>query len=162
MDAAWIQRGIEEVHSHRIAEFYFSLVPEGVPQDDPDFSLVPEGDPPPEDGPPQEDGSPPPAAPAETPWTQDASAVAEPVSPHTLPLDATPVGSKTPSDLPPLGATQVVLLGAPAGAPLRPTQAAAPQELVAVAATEAAEAAKRLAVTAFVSPSQLAEEGDLG
>ena len=95
------------------------------------------------------------------PWTHDASAVAEPVSPHTLPLGATPVGSAPESDLPPLDATQISLLEAPAGAPLRPMQAAAPhprEESAAVAATEAAEAAKRLSLAAIVSPSLLPEE----
>ena len=154
-DAAWIQQGIEEVLSYHIAECDWARVPVGVPADD----HPPEGDPPPEDAPP------PPAAPAETPWTHDASAVAEPVSPHTLPLGATPVGSAPESDLPPLDATQISLLEAPAGAPLRPMQAAAPilrEELAAVAAREAAEAAEGAAVAAIVSPSQLAEERVLG
>ena len=116
---------------------------------------------PPEGDPSLEDAPPPPAAPAETPWTHDASAVAEPVSPHALPLGATPVGSAPESDLPPLDATHISLLEAPAGAPLRPMQAAAPilrEELAAVAAREAAEAAEGAAVAAIVSPSQLAEE----
>ena len=83
---------------------------------------------------------------------------------HTLPLGATPVGSAPESDLPPLDATQMSLLEAPAGAPLRPMQAAAPilrEELAAVAAREAAEAAEGAAVAAIVSPSQLAEERSL-
>ena len=57
LDAAWLQRGVEEVHSHHIAEFDFSPVPEGVP----------EGGPPPVDDPPPEGGPPPPAAPEEAP-----------------------------------------------------------------------------------------------
>ena len=74
---------------------------------------------------------------------------------------ATPVGSAPESDLPPLDATHISLLEAPAGAPLRPMQAAAPilrEELAAVAAREAAEAAEGAAVAAIVSTSQLAEE----
>ena len=154
-DAAWIQAGIEEDISCHIAAFESAHVPQGVSAD----YHPPEGDPPLEDAPPF------PAAPAEPPWPHDASAVAEPVSPHTLPLGATPVGSAPESDLPPLDATQISLLEAPAGAPLRPMQAAAPilrEELAAVAAREAAEAAEGAAVAAIVSPSQLAEERVLG
>ena len=95
----------------------------------------------------------------------DASAVAEPMSPHNSLLGASPVGSAPESDLPPLDATQMSLLEAPAGAPLRPMQAAAPlprEEAAAVAAREAAEAAEGAAVAAIVSPSQIAAERVLG
>ena len=125
----------------------------------------PEDDPPPVDDPPPEDGPPPPAAPGPPPSKCDASTITEPVPPHTLPLGTTPVGSAPQSDLPPLDATQAALPEAPAGSPLRPMQAAAPlprEELAAVAATEAAEAAKRPAIAALVSPPQLAEERVLG
>ena len=108
---------------------------------------------------------PPHAAPALPPSKCDASTITEPVPPHTLPLGATPVGSAPESDLPPLDATRISLLEAPAGAPLRPMQAAAPilrEELAAVAATEATEAAEGAAVAAIVSPSQLAEDRVLG
>ena len=73
-DAARIQAEIEEDLSRHIAEFEWAHVPERVSAED----HPPEGDLSLEDAPP------PPAAPAETPWTHDASAVAEPMSPHTL------------------------------------------------------------------------------
>ena len=126
-------------------------VPEGVSESDP---------------PPELDlGPPPPAAPVPPPSKCDVSTLTEPVLPHTLPPDATPVASTPQSDLPPLDATQIALPEAPASAPLRPIQAAAPlplEELAADAAAEAAEAAKRAAVAAIISPSQLAEERVLG
>ena len=76
-----------------------------------------------------------------------------------------PVAWTPQSDLLPLDATQIALPEAPAGAPLRPMQAAAPilrEESAAVAAREAAEAAEGAAVATIVSPSQLAEERVLG
>ena len=136
-----------------------------VPVDRPPTPPAEKIAPPPEDHPPPEDGPPPPAAPEEVPASKcDASAVAEPVPPHTLPLDATPVASTPQSDLPPLDAPAGAL-DAPAGAPLKTMQAAAPlprEELAAVAATEATEAAEGAAVAAIVSPSQLAEDRVLG
>ena len=90
-DAACIQRGIDEVLSCHIAEFDLSGVPEGVSKSDP---------------PPELDlGPPPPAAPAVQPSKCDASTLTEPVLPHTLQLDATPVASTPQSDLPPLDAS---------------------------------------------------------
>ena len=106
------------------ADLYFWR-PEEVSEDDLHFSPV-DRPPTPDDDPPPEDDPPPPAAPEPPPAKCDASAVAEPVPPHTLPLDATPVGSAPQSDLQPLDATQVALLEAPAGGPIRPMQAAAP------------------------------------
>ena len=85
-----------------------------------------EGDPQPVDDPSPEDGPPPPAAPGPPPSKCDASTITEPVPPHTLPFDTTPVGSAPQSDLPPLDATQAALHAAPAGSPLLPMQAAAP------------------------------------
>ena len=83
-DAAWIQAGIEEDISCHIAAFESAHVPQGVSAD----YHPPEGDPPLEDAPPF------PAAPAEPPWPHDASAVAEPVSPHILPLGNYPPPKK--------------------------------------------------------------------
>ena len=67
-DAAWIQRGVEDVHSYHIAEFDLSRVPEGVPDSDPPPELVL--------------GPPPPAAPVPPPSKCDAPTLTEPVPPH--------------------------------------------------------------------------------